>query len=562
MSTSKSTRKEGKGSGDAGDEGGLQEKAAAYIKSSITAAGQTLSKGSNASSDLKKNVSEAFKTATNNVGKRGPDLPRIKIWHYDLYVTDGYINISSGAWPPKGDNTVVPGWREPIYIWGFTDADPNISGNLMTVPVGAAAQADGPVGNAKFPGPFLEAGVGEDVFITVHNRGFFQKLQSVQDDQALHLHGICCQAPYDGFPESAGGYGENLRYFWEEDWYREHGKDTKERDRWWNSLSADRQQEFLRHTPLIKPNQLNQNGCVYSFRNAEAYPEGAGGTLPYGTKEDWTQFTYHFRPERAGTFIYCSQSVAPEHMQMGMYGALVVRPADYTPEKSTVYGRDTGTDYDQEYTFLLSEFDPRWHRFVEGDRAVAEFDLADSKPQLWFINGRSFPLTLLPFAWNRQGGNAEPEERYNTHIKVAPQKRFLVRYINAGSEAHPMKQHGWPMIIVGSDGFAWRQPLEKSAILIGPGESYDAITDVNVTYGVNAQAGSPLASVAPAPVGPGTLKWRQIYPIRNQDDCRVSTRGVYPGGMMTVIEATGASNTPSGKPTWFNPYSDKVEIAP
>jgi hypothetical protein len=92
--------------------------------------------------------------------------------------------------------------------------------------------------------------VGDDVYITVHNRGFFQNLQDIQDDHALHLHGILLQAPYDGFPESAGGYGENLRYFWEEDWYKSKGDNTKERDAWWNSLAVEQQHAHLRNTLL------------------------------------------------------------------------------------------------------------------------------------------------------------------------------------------------------------------------------------------------------------------------------------------------------------------------
>jgi hypothetical protein len=181
------------------------------------------------------------------------------------------------------------------------------------------------------------------------------------------------------------------------------------------------------YTSLIKHNQLNQNGCICSFRNDEPYPESVGSKLPCGDKDEWTQFTYHFRPSRPGTFMYCSQSVAPEHMQMGIYGALVIRPVDYVTEKKTAYGQETDTDYDLEYTFILSEFDPLWHRFIEGDLSILEFELAKRKLKLWFLNGRSFPQTLLPFAWNKIGGNAEPGARYNTRIEVALKQKLLIR---------------------------------------------------------------------------------------------------------------------------------------
>lgn len=542
---------------DIGKEEGFPDKAIAYIMSGIFAASQTISR-ENVPSEPEKSFYQEAKNATEPVRTA---LPENKIRHYDLYITDGYINISSGAWPPAGDNTAIPNWNEPIYIWGFTDLDPNISRNLMVVPPGSSASADSPVGNAKFPGPFLEAMVGDDVYITVHNRGFFQNLQDIQDDHAFHLHGILLQAPYDGFPESAGCYGENLRYFWEEDWYKSKGANTKERDAWWNSLEVEQQHAHLRNTPLIKPNQLNQNGCIYSLRNTEPYPEGVGSKLPYGTAEDWTQFTYHFQAVSPGTYAYCSRT-APDDIQMGMYGALIVRPADFSPENKTVYGGGTDTEFDLEHTFILGEFDPLWHRFIEGDPSVTEFIPADYKPEIWFINGRSFPQTMLPFAWNRLGGNADPEHLYDTHIKVAPQQKLLIRYINMGCESHSINQHGWAMRIVGSDGYPWTRQCQKRTLSINSGEIYEAITTINITYGVDGQAGSPLSSIAPAPVGPGTLSWRQIYPIRDHSDYRVTTRGIFPGGMMTIIESLGVSNIPDGKPMWFDPYKEMVEPWP
>ena len=65
----------------------------------------------------------------------------------------------------------------------------------MIVPAGAYTEPANDiigkeVGNAKFPSPFLECFMGEHVFITVHNRGFFRRFQqqdlgSVQDDHTL-----------------------------------------------------------------------------------------------------------------------------------------------------------------------------------------------------------------------------------------------------------------------------------------------------------------------------------------------------------------------------------------
>lgn len=238
---------------------------------------------------------------------------------------------------------------------------------------------------------------------------------------------------------------------------------------------------------------------------------------------------------------------------MGMNGALVVRPAD---DSRSVYGKETNTDYDQEYTFILSEFDPKWHRFIEGAPDTPQYYPPECRPEIWFINGRTFPQTQLPFSWNKVGGSADFEPHYNMRVEVAPNQKFLVRYINAGHQIQSLHQHGWSMRIVGCDGFSWIQQIEKTILSIAPGETYDVITSVDYTYGVNGQAGSPLSSAAIAPIGSGTLAWKQVYPLRNQDGSRVTTRGIYPGGMMTYIEVIGASNAPSSKTTWFDPHSD------
>jgi hypothetical protein len=533
----------------------LPNRAMAYFKSRLSSARESIVR----SKETAGTESGQYRPDGSASGHRMKHEPG-KIWHYQLYLTDGYINTSSGAWPPGSDSTSIPGWKEPVYIWGFTDLDPSIPGNLMSVPKGAAAPECSPVGNAKFPGPFLECTAGDDLFITVYNRGLFQKNQDLQDDISFHLHGVNTQAQYDGFPESAGCYGENLRYFWEEDWYKAHGISSRVKDGWWNSLPAEEQQALLKENPpLIKSNHLNQAGGIYSLRNNAQYPEGIGDRLPYGTSEDWTRFTYYFRITRPGTFMYYGHMYFSEHVQMGMNGALVVRPADGS---RSVYGRNTNTDYDQEYTFILSEFDPKWHKFIEGAPDTLQYYPPEYRPEIWFINGRTFPQTQLPFSWNKVGGCADLDPRYNTHIMVGPNQKFLVRYINASHQNQSFHQHGWSMRIVGCDGFSWMQQMEKFALSIAPGETYDVITSVGYTYGVNGQAGSPLSSAAIAPIGSGTLAWKQIYPLLNQDGSRVTTCGIYPGGMMTYIEVVGTSSAPSSKINWFDPHADKVEPLP
>jgi len=534
-----------------------------------------------------------------------------KIWHYTIYATDGYVNIDSGAWPPAADNTTMAGWGPsfagpadivpnnnpgpvsgPIYIWGFTDIDPDLTldggltfPNRVPVPAGAYGPAIGSqTGNAKLPGPYLEAKQHDHVFVTLYNRGFYQNQQMVQDDHSLHWHGIHAQTPYDGFPETAGKYVEYLRYFWEEPWYQALGGDVRARDAKWNSFNVFQQRTRLNDpanlaAAVIRPNRLNPSGAVTNKRNTgEAYPFGTmPGTIPIGeTPDTVSQFTYYFTPHHPGTFFYHCHVAASEHIQMGMYGALIIRPMDYDPAipaNKTAYGVGTNTDFDSEYTFMISEFDARWHKMIEGDPAFASFYLANWRPDIWMVNGRTFPNTVLPFKWNTPQRLAHPasywvEPRYDMYVKGSANQKILQRWINIGYQEHPMHQHGWMMRVVGKDAMPKNPQYEQFTTFMGSGESWDTITLFAPAYNNQVlpasggvSPGGPACITFPHPNAPsvlepaGTLNWRQVYPIHDHDDYRVTTNGFYPGGAVILMEVCFDPNSlPNCKPTWENPY--------
>ncbi len=529
----------------------------------------------------------------------GPVKLKNKILHFTLYATDGYMNLDSGAWPPVDDNTSIAGWGPsfagpadspdnnpvpvtgPVYVWGFTDIDPLT--DLRDLPIGNHAPGSATeVGNAKVPAPFLECMHMDHVFITVFNRGMFlfeNRPEAMQDDHSLHLHGIHAQTPYDGFPESAGSYTEQLRYFWEEPWYQGLGNTPRARDDAWNAKTLTQQLALLNAVPdsqkVIRENKLNPRGGIPNYLNKMDQPplgvgNGSGGFKPEPERSQLSQFTYYFTPPHHGTFMYHCHVSASEHVQMGMYGALVVRPMDYVmTNKNTwsVYGIKTNTSYDAEYTVILSEFDARWHLNIESDGVLfPDYYAADWRPDIWMANGRTFPTTLLPFKWNPGNNPAiNPayyvEPRYNTYLKNGAKKRTLLRYIHMGYEDHPMHQHGWMMRIVGKDAMPKVPQQEVFTLFIGSGETYETITINDPAYGITAPAGSPLSS--PTMPTPGTLNWRILYPIHDHDDYRVTTNGIYPGGALLLMEVCPTPvGVPPNTPTWDDPYTGNVEPVP
>lgn len=104
--------------------------------------------------------------------------------------------------------------------------------------------------------------------------------------------------------------------------------------------------------------------------------------------------TYHFLAAQPGTYLYESGTDPHIQVPMGLYGALVVRPADYHPVTGkTAYGINTGTEYDREYLLAVGEIDPALHQAVETGQP---YRWRNYKPRYWTINGRAATDTMLP----------------------------------------------------------------------------------------------------------------------------------------------------------------------
>lgn len=201
-------------------------------------------------------------------------------------------------------------------------------------------------------------------------------------------------------------------------------------------------------------------------------------------------FTYRFTADKAGTYFYHCHVDTIEHLQMGMYGAFVVKAKDGSKQAWT-----GGPAYDKEYTFVLNEIDPVWHDAVEQGKA---YDRTDFRPKYWTINGKSYPDT---------------EESSDSMIKGTEGETVLIRLINSGYEQHSFHMHGFHFQVIASDGRPLDDPLEKDTINIGPGERYDIL----VTF---TQIGD--------------------FPFHSHNIVDNTNNGVYPGGLHTMVSVTPA----------------------
>jgi FtsP/CotA-like multicopper oxidase with cupredoxin domain len=203
-------------------------------------------------------------------------------------------------------------------------------------------------------------------------------------------------------------------------------------------------------------------------------------------------FTYHFTATHAGTYFYHCHVDTVEHLQMGMQGAFIVKAKDGVNQAWT-----GGPAYDKEYTFVLNEIDPAWHKAVEEGKP---YDRTDFHPRYWTINGKAYPDT-----------EADP----TTMIEGKVGETVLVRLINSGYQTHSMHLHGSHFKVIASDGRPLPEVLEKDTINVGPGERYDLL----ITF---TQSGE--------------------FPFHSHNIIDNTNNGVYPGGLHTMVSIASAAS--------------------
>jgi len=442
---------------------------------------------------------------------------------YNLYATDAFIPLADGSAVYNygfvgGRQGTALTFQKSVTPGGDRASDTQLwtsyaYNGIGTIATGAPAPTGGPVtaaeavlqGNAQFPAPLIYAAVGDVVEIRLKNLGVTLPT-APNDPHSIHLHGQDVDAANDGVPETSVG---------------------------------------------AIPANLCLDGTTSADCSASGGPApGAGNVV-----------VYMFSPKFAGTAMYHCHQEADIHVQMGMYGALVVYSATDKNNMNSAYnhggpgsgfgGNLFGWKYDKDYVLLETEIGPAQH---VSEELSGDYNPVNYHPNYWFLNGLSFPNTIhvgLPGAagwadWNAAHPGYDPFITGSVSKKSSAGTKgdkVLIRMINLGYETQPMHMHGYHGKVIGSDQRAWywanapQQPfglgLEKNTLTIGSGETYEWLVD----FGQQA-----LASTYPN--GTGGLN------------------GTFPGGTQTRYNPDGspASNTQTALPVIPNAGDPEGEL--
>jgi FtsP/CotA-like multicopper oxidase with cupredoxin domain len=246
----------------------------------------------------------------------------------------------------------------------------------------------------------------------------------------------------------------------------------------------------------------------HGFRNATPLFDGVPEmsiAVPTGRS-----FPYFYHPHDPGTYMYHCHFEDIEHVSMGMTGVIFVRPAQnktgagggpiarynggpptaplgYVYNDGVAPTNPNSTAYDREFVMFLSEV---WTEERFRGAHIQEHDWSEYNPDLWLLNGRSYPDTLEPNGGGTDAGGdlippaGRPDLQYQPISSVVTANsgdRVLLRFVNLGFQQHAMKLDGILMKVVGKDAVLLRgrdgtfTSFETDTIYVGPGESVDAI---------------------------------------------------------------------------------------
>jgi hypothetical protein len=191
--------------------------------------------------------------------------------------------------------------------------------------------------------------------------------------------------------------------------------------------------------------------------------------------------TYTFKASSPGTRAYYSGTQGDLQVEMGLYGAIIVLPANVPTNCTTglhaanrsveqSWGEadfrlsqaaydHPGTCYDREYLFQWAEMDSRIHRQAEAQVAATVGCTAGAAgcslnvqtepyhPAYFLINGRSMPDLMDP-----NYAAEYPHQPYNGNPHMHLGEQTLVRTVGQGRWQHPFHEHGNHVRILARDG--------------------------------------------------------------------------------------------------------------
>ena len=259
-------------------------------------------------------------------------------------------------------------------------------------------------------------------------------------------------------------------------------------------------------------------------------------------------FTYEFIAKNPGTHFYHCHVQPDVHVLMGLVGMFIIEPnrpdnrfAHLVPGAGRIsdLAKATMERYAKEYSLVYMDIDDRLHRIpaVYKDpreiekRMHREYDSARREPNIFLLNGRSFPFTLR-----------------DTPILVASDERVRLRVLNAMARTVRLHTHGHHPTLTHLDGYPVPAGMRytRDVFTIGPAQRMD----LELRTGKDDFYAS----------GPGT------WIMHDHTEHATTNNGINPGGDITTIvyegymEKDGLPKVATSLERYFDPAFYRGEV--
>lgn len=188
--------------------------------------------------------------------------------------------------------------------------------------------------------------------------------------------------------------------------------------------------------------------------------------------------TYSFKATHAGTYLYHCHVADVVHVQMGMYGLIVVKAAN---------GQNTawtgGPAFDRDVHWLMSELDSSWHFNVPShDPTMDTVNIPPYHPTYFLLNGKS--------EWqldNNDSVRISGLVGNNIYLRLANIGFYANKVIFPTSlDAHVIDTDGRPIPLAIDNDTVYVQPGERYGVMLHASE---AILDSIPVHFVNMNTG-------------------------------------------------------------------------
>jgi FtsP/CotA-like multicopper oxidase with cupredoxin domain len=209
------------------------------------------------------------------------------------------------------------------------------------------------------------------------------------------------------------------------------------------------------------------NGHTIHLHGADVQTSEDGVPETNGNVVNGDTYTWSPSAGHEGSYPYHCHVHTVKHLEMGMYGAIIVRPRDGSGNFMNRLNQDAATAYDYSQIYLLSTVDPDYHT-ATGDSTV----FADYNPDYFLLSGKEGKTTGSPALT----------------LVAATNKKVALRLIGMHStnSTFQIKDTGGNLksfTVYIRDGRALPTPKTVTSLDISPGQRADVLFTLPSTSG-------------------------------------------------------------------------------